>query len=39
LQYALTWFSLAVAAIVIYLLSQRRTAKGDTSDDDRLPRT
>jgi surfeit locus 1 family protein len=28
LQYALTWFSLAVAAIVIYLLSQRRNAQG-----------
>jgi surfeit locus 1 family protein len=28
LQYALTWFSLAVAAIVIYLLSQRRAAQG-----------
>jgi surfeit locus 1 family protein len=33
LQYALTWFSLAVAAIVIYLLSQRRSARGDISDD------
>jgi surfeit locus 1 family protein len=28
LQYAITWFSLAVAAIVIYLLSQRRGAPG-----------
>jgi len=28
LQYAITWFSLAVAAIVIYLLSQRRAAQG-----------
>jgi surfeit locus 1 family protein len=28
LQYAITWFSLAVAAIVIYLLSQRRGAGG-----------
>jgi surfeit locus 1 family protein len=39
LQYAITWFSLAVAAIVIYLLSERRRARGDTSDDQRLPRT
>jgi surfeit locus 1 family protein len=28
LQYAITWFSLAVVAIVIYLLSQRRGAGG-----------
>jgi len=28
LQYALTWFSLAVAAIVIYLLSQRHATQG-----------
>ncbi len=33
LQYAITWFSLAVAALVIYLLSQRRGAKGDNRDD------
>jgi surfeit locus 1 family protein len=39
LQYAITWFSLAVVAIVIYLLSQRRGARGKTSDDQRLPRT
>ena len=39
LQYAITWFSLAVAAIVIYLLSQRRGNGGKTSDDERLPRT
>jgi len=39
LQYAITWFSLAVAAIVIYLLSQRRGARGDASDDQRLPGT
>jgi surfeit locus 1 family protein len=38
LQYAITWFSLAAAAIVIYLLSQRGGARGDdrgTSDDAR----
>jgi surfeit locus 1 family protein len=34
LQYAITWFSLAVAALVIYLLSQRRSGRGD----DRIPR-
>jgi surfeit locus 1 family protein len=28
LQYAITWFSLAVAAIVIYLLSERRASQG-----------
>jgi surfeit locus 1 family protein len=28
LQYAVTWFSLAVAAIVIYLLSERRASQG-----------
>jgi surfeit locus 1 family protein len=28
LQYAITWFSLAIAALVIYLLSQRRGAQG-----------
>jgi surfeit locus 1 family protein len=42
LQYAITWFSLAIAAIVIYLLSERRRASGDngdTSDDDRLSGT
>jgi surfeit locus 1 family protein len=33
LQYAITWFSLAVAALVIYLLSQRRSTRGDDSDD------
>jgi len=36
LQYAITWFSLAVAAIVIYLVSQRRGAGGKTNDDERL---
>jgi surfeit locus 1 family protein len=30
LQYAITWFSLAVTAIVIYLLSQRRASRSDT---------
>ena len=39
LQYAITWFSLAIIAIVIYLLSQRRGRRGDTSDDEGLPRT
>ncbi len=34
LQYSLTWFSLAVAALVIYFLSQRRTAGDDKTDDD-----
>ena len=35
LQYAITWFSLAAAAIVVYLVWQRQTAK----QDDRVPRT
>jgi surfeit locus 1 family protein len=35
LQYAITWFSLAGAAIVIYLLSERRAAGGDDRDDAR----
>ena len=39
LQYAITWFSLAVAAIVIYLLSQRRGNRGKTSDDEGLSGT
>ena len=39
LQYAITWFSLAVVAIVIYLLSQRRADRDDTSDDHRLSGT
>jgi len=43
LQYAITWFSLAVAAIVIYLLSERRNARGndrgDAGDDERLSGT
>jgi surfeit locus 1 family protein len=37
LQYAITWFSLAVAALVIYVLSQRSGA--DNRDDERIPRT
>ncbi len=39
LQYAITWFSLAVVAIVIYLLSQRRRTRDDASDDQRLSGT
>jgi surfeit locus 1 family protein len=39
LQYAITWFSLAAAAIVIYLLSERSAARGYTTDDDRLSGT
>ncbi len=39
LQYAITWFSLAVAAAVIYFLSQRRAAGDTNGDDDRLSRT
>lgn len=39
LQYALTWFSLAAAALVIYLLSQRRNSGSADTDDDRLSRT
>ena len=39
LQYAITWFSLAMAAIVIYLVSQRRGAGGKTRDDQRLSGT
>ena len=35
LQYAITWFSLAAAALVIYLLSQRRREP----NDDRLSQT
>ena len=37
LQYAITWFSLAVAALVIYFLSQR--SSGDGRDDERISRT
>ncbi|MGE5269975.1 MAG: SURF1 family protein [Thiohalocapsa sp.] len=40
LQYAVTWFSLAAAGIVIYVLSQRGERKrGDGDDEDRIPRT
>ena len=39
LQYAITWFSLAVAGVVIYVLSQRRDARGNNRDDDRLSGT
>jgi surfeit locus 1 family protein len=38
LQYAITWFSLAVAAVVIYVLSQRGDARANAGDHDRLPR-
>ncbi len=38
LQYAITWFSLAVAALVIYFLSQRSSERADAGDDQRLPR-
>lgn len=34
LQYAITWFSLAAAAVVIYVVWRRQSAKAD----DRLPR-
>jgi surfeit locus 1 family protein len=36
LQYAITWFSLAAAGAVIYVLSQR---SGGKSSDDGIPRT
>ena len=38
LQYAITWFALAGAALVIYFLSQRRerAAGGEEANDDRL---
>jgi surfeit locus 1 family protein len=39
LQYAITWFSLAIVAIVVYLVSQRRGAGGKTEDDQRLSGT
>jgi len=39
LIYAITWFSLAVAALVIYLLSQRGSAGDETGDDDSVSRT
>jgi surfeit locus 1 family protein len=39
LQYAIIWFSLAVAALVIYLLSQRGSAGDERGDDDTLSRT
>ena len=38
LQYALTWFSLAVAALVIYVLSQRGNGGVDGGNDERIPR-
>ena len=39
LQYAITWFSLAVAALVIYLLSQRGGPEGDAGNDSRISGT
>jgi surfeit locus 1 family protein len=39
LQYAITWFSLAVAAIVICLMSERRAGRGQSNDDERLSGT
>jgi surfeit locus 1 family protein len=43
LQYAITWFLLAVAAIVIYLLSEHRNARGndrgDAGNDERVSGT
>jgi len=39
LQYAITWFLLAVAAIVVYLLSEIREARSDGNDDERLSAT
>jgi surfeit locus 1 family protein len=39
LQYAITWFALAAAALVIYFLSQRRerAGRGEEAGDDRIP--
>jgi surfeit locus 1 family protein len=39
LQYAITWFSLAVAALVIYLLSQRAEAGDGANDGDSVSGT
>ncbi len=42
LQYAITWFSLAAAAAVIYVLSQRGAGGGASEgagEDDRIRRT
>jgi surfeit locus 1 family protein len=39
LQYAITWFSLAVSALVIYFLAQRRVARGDVTNNDRISET
>jgi surfeit locus 1 family protein len=39
LQYALTWFSLAVAGVVIYVLSQRIPGDSDARTDERIPPT
>ena len=37
LQYAITWFSLAVAGLVIYVLSQRGNGGADGGHSDRIP--
>ena len=37
LQYAITWFALAAALIVIYVLYHRGLARDKTSDDQRTP--
>lgn len=34
LQYAITWFALAIAALAVYLLSQRRGAGEQSGDDE-----
>ena len=39
LQYAITWFSLAIVALVIYLLSQRGGARDDAGNDSRISGT
>jgi surfeit locus 1 family protein len=39
LQYAITWFSLAAAGIVVYLVWRRQTRRSPAETDDRLPRT
>ncbi len=36
LQYAITWFSLAAAGLVIYVLAQRNAGGSEANDDERL---